>query len=83
MLSHHNFNLDGLPGCVVRDDCSFDLYTVNDEFLNALLNAVLLDAYVVLNASVNSLYTEIAEVRRYTGIDGKSVKSGIYSEDVL
>ena len=83
LSSHNNFNLNGLLGCVIRNNGSFYLSTVNDELLNALLNAVLLDGDVIFDTSVDPLDAEIAEIRRYTGINGKSLKSGIYSEDVL
>ena len=83
ILSHYHFNLNSLLGCIVRDDSAFSLNTVNNEFLNALLNTILLYADVILYASVNSLYIEIAEICRYTGIYTESVKSRIYSEDVL
>ena len=71
LLLHDHSDLDGLalPGRVVRDDAAFELLAVDDQFLHALLAAILLNRDFVIDAAVLTMDREVAEVMRYAGVD--------------
>ena len=67
-----------------RNDIACNSLTVHSQRLDALGNMIrILDRNLVGCAAELTCDLEITEAVRYARIDGKSLVSGIYAEDVL
>ena len=84
LLSHYNFDIVFFLSVYERNYAAVNFVAVNDELFNSLFNIRRIGYFdVVCSATEFSCDLEITEAVRYAGINGKSLVSGIYAEDVL
>ena len=82
-LTHYDLYIVFGLSLNVRDDVTFYSSAVNCHGLNTLLSAVLLNADMIGAFAELSCDLEIAEVCRYTRINGEPFVSRIYTQNVL
>ncbi len=80
---HHNPDVIFLLAFFERNYGAGDFFTVNGKGLNALFGTVGHYFDVVNRTAELTGNLEVSEILRNAGVNGKSLVSGIYAEDVL